>query len=75
VPPERPTPTSAVPDSETLRQAALRASWRRDRQVGRRRRWTRWLVWALCRYGLPLLLLATVVAIAVFFALSHTLEP
>jgi len=74
VPPERPTPTSAVPDSEALRQSALRASWRRDRQVGRRRRWTRWLVWALCRYGLPLLL-ATAAAIAVVFALSHILEP
>ncbi|MES2843278.1 MAG: hypothetical protein V4794_23625 [Pseudomonadota bacterium] len=64
-----------MPDSESLRQAALRASWERDHQVGRRRRWWRWTVWAFWRYGLPLLLLAGTVTAAVFIALAHTLEP
>ncbi|WP_291090159.1 hypothetical protein [Hydrogenophaga sp.] len=64
-----------MPDSESLRQAALRASWERDHRVGRRRRWWRWTVWAFWRYGLPLLLLAGTVTAAVFIALAHTLEP
>ncbi|MDM7942666.1 MAG: hypothetical protein QUV35_08560 [Hydrogenophaga sp.] len=63
-----------MPDSETLRQAALRSSWRRDHRVGRRRRWWRWAVWALLRYGLPLLLLAGTVTAVVIIALAHTLE-
>lgn len=74
MPPERPVPPSAVPDPETLRLAALRASWRRDHEVGRRRRRWRWVVWAFWRYGVPLLLLAGTVTLLVILALAHTLE-
>lgn len=48
--------------AEALRQAALRASWRRDRRVARRRVALRWLAWALWRYGLALLLVLVVAA-------------
>jgi len=44
------------PDAEALRQAALRASWTRDRRVARRRLAMRWLAWAFWRYGLALLM-------------------
>lgn len=74
MPPERDDPNAAVPDSETLRQAALQASWRRDHQVGRRRRWWRWVAWGFWRYGLPLLLLAATASAVFFFALLRTLE-
>ncbi|OGB15142.1 MAG: hypothetical protein A2W72_17720 [Burkholderiales bacterium RIFCSPLOWO2_12_67_14] len=46
-----------VPDTETVRQAALRASWRRDRWVARRRLLGRWLLWCLRRYVLPIVLI------------------
>lgn len=45
-----------VPDTEAVRQAALRASWRRDRWVARRRLLGRWLLWLLRRYVLPIVL-------------------
>lgn len=32
--------------------AALQASWRRDRWVGRRRLWWRWSLWGVQQYGL-----------------------
>lgn len=47
------SPTGKVPDSDTLRQRALQASWRRDRQVSRRRLALRWVAWFLRRYLLP----------------------
>jgi hypothetical protein len=72
--PKRSDPRSAVPDSEALRQAALRASWRRDHRVGRLRRWWRWVVWALWRYGLPLLLLAGTITLILIFALARNPE-
>lgn len=75
MPPERPTPPATVPDAETLRQTALRASWRRDHRVGRRRRWWRWTLWAFWRYGLPMLLVATTVTAFVILALARILEP
>jgi len=50
------------PDAEALRQAALRASWARDRRVARRRLALRWLAWAFWRYGLALLLVLTLAA-------------
>lgn len=44
-----------VPTSEMLRQAALQASWRRDRHVGPRRiRW-RWFAWGATRWAMPVL--------------------
>ncbi len=62
VPPDRPAPS---PEPDPLRLAALRASWRRDRQVRRRRLAVRWLAWAFWRYGLAVLLvLATAAAVA-----------
>jgi hypothetical protein len=42
-----------VPTSEALRRAALSASWRRDRVVGRRTRAWRWVAWTSTRLGLP----------------------
>jgi uncharacterized BrkB/YihY/UPF0761 family membrane protein len=39
-----------------VRQAALNASWARDRRIARRRLAFRWLFWAAWRIGLPVLL-------------------
>lgn len=44
---------ASVPDSDSLRRAALQASWQRGRWVARRRLWWRWTVWALLRWVLP----------------------
>jgi len=44
-----------LPDAERIRREALQRSWQRDKEVGARRLRIRWAVWALCRYGLPLL--------------------
>lgn len=52
-----PAHAQPVPDAEALRRALLAASWRRDRAVSRRRLAWRWLLWALKRHGLRLLLL------------------
>jgi hypothetical protein len=58
------TENPPLPDSERLRREALQRSWQRDKEVSRRRLRMRWTVWALCRYGLPLLLvLATAMAV------------
>ena len=46
-----------LPDTESVRQAALAASWRRDRVVARRRLAWRWFLWYLWR-SLPYLLAA-----------------
>lgn len=65
-PPPAETPDAragtAVPSSETLRRAALRASWVRDQRLARRRLAWRWLLWAGWRIGLPLLLALALVA-------------
>lgn len=53
---------TAVPSSDTVRQAALSASWVRDHQVARRRLALRWLLWAWWRIVLPLLLM-TILAV------------
>jgi hypothetical protein len=58
------TGNAPLPDSDRLRREALQKSWQRDKEVSRRRLRMRWTVWALCRYGLPLLLvLATTMAL------------
>lgn len=49
------TDNPPLPDSERIRREALQRSWQRDKEVGARRLRIRWAVWALCRYGLPLL--------------------
>jgi hypothetical protein len=40
-----------IPGSDTVRQAALQASWRRDRRVAQRRIAWRWVVWYFQRYS------------------------
>jgi hypothetical protein len=44
---------AVVADSESLRRAALLASWQRDRSVAKRRLWWRWTVWVIVRFVLP----------------------
>jgi hypothetical protein len=39
-----------VVDTNTLREAALRASWQRDQRVSRRRVAQRWLLWSVWKY-------------------------
>lgn len=46
-----PIAAAPVPSTEVLRAAALRASWRRDRAVGRRRVAWRWTLWYAQRWG------------------------
>lgn len=41
----------SIPGSDFLRQAALQASWRRDRRVAQRRIAWRWTVWYVQRYA------------------------
>ncbi|HEX5739836.1 MAG TPA: hypothetical protein VFY22_15090, partial [Hydrogenophaga sp.] len=54
----------SLPDSELIRREALQRSWQRDQEVAARRLRIRWAVWALCRYGLPLILvLGTAIAV------------
>lgn len=54
---QAPPSPAPVPDAETVRLAALSASWRRDRTVARRRLFWRWLAWIFIRYHLALLVL------------------
>ncbi|WP_157572012.1 hypothetical protein [Hydrogenophaga taeniospiralis] len=66
-----------VPDTEAVRQTALRASWRRDRWVARRRLLGRWLLWCLKRYVLPIVLIVGLVLLlwlGVWPSLSKTAE-
>lgn len=48
-----PRPASPVPEGESVRLAALQATWKRDRTVARRRLWWRWALWGTQRYALP----------------------
>lgn len=67
-----------VPDAEAVRQAALRASWRRDRWVARRRLLGRWLLWCLRRYVLPIVLvigLGLLLWLGVWPSLRKPVEP
>lgn len=41
-----------IPGSDTLRQAALQASWQRDKRVAQRRIAWRWVLWYLRKYSL-----------------------
>lgn len=69
---------AAVPSSDTVRRAALNASWARDRQVARRRLALRWLLWALWRIVLPVLLtliLALVLAVWLLGQMSPANTP
>lgn len=68
LPPSAPSRTPVVPGSDALRQAALEASWRRDRKVAQRRIAWRWLVWCLQRYSLPALGALGAVALVAYLA-------
>lgn len=58
----QPTPKS-IPDSDSLRQAALQASWSRDRRVAQRRIAWRWTAWYAQKYA-PHALAGMVVLVA-----------
>ncbi|MDO8904581.1 hypothetical protein [Hydrogenophaga sp.] len=61
------TENAPLPDSERIRREALQRSWQRDKKVSARRLKIRWAVWALCRYGLPLLfVLGTAIAVSIW---------
>lgn len=47
-----------LPTSENLLQAALQASWQRDREVAERRLAWRWTLWGATRWGGPVVLAA-----------------
>jgi hypothetical protein len=68
-----PLEAASVPHSQALLQAALQASWKRDRRVGGRRLALRWVVWAFLRYGPPFLL-PLAVAMSVWFWLLPSLQ-
>jgi hypothetical protein len=65
------TENAPLPDSERLRREALQRSWQRDKEVSRRRLRMRWTVWALCRYGLPLLLVLAAAMAVWTWGLPH----
>jgi hypothetical protein len=49
-------------DTNSLREAALRASWRRDQIVSRRRLAVRWVLWWIWKYRFYLLAACALVA-------------
>ena len=65
-------PASSVPEGESVRLAALQASWRRDRWVARRRIWFRWTLWGAQRYGVPAVGALGVIA-GLWFAVRATM--
>ncbi len=67
-----PRPATPVPGGESVRLAALQATWKRDRQVARRRLWWRWTVWGAQRYALPVAAGLSVIA-GLWFAVSATM--
>lgn len=68
LPPSASTRSPVVPGSDALRQAALEASWRRDRQVAQRRIAWRWVVWCVQRYSLPTAGVLGATALVVYLA-------
>ena len=56
----------AIPGSDTVRQAALQASWRRDRRVAQRRIAWRWVAWYFQRFSPHVLGLVAVLAGAAY---------
>jgi hypothetical protein len=63
-------------DTQALLQTALRASWQRDRSVGRRRRVMRWIMWWSWKFLLPLVLICgAITAIVDQLAQRGYLEP
>lgn len=67
-----PRPATTVPGGESVRLTALQATWKRDRQVARRRLWWRWTVWGAQRYALPLAVGLSVIT-GLWFAVRATM--
>ena len=66
-----PTPhrnPKSIPDSESVRLAALQASWNRDRRVAQRRVAWRWITWSVQRYAPHTLAGMVVLAGAAYFS-------
>ena len=62
---QAPQESRSIPGSDVLRENALQASWRRDRQVAQRRILWRWTVWYAQRWapgGFAMLLLSVGIA-------------
>lgn len=57
-----------IPGSDLVRQAALQASWRRDRRVAQRRIAWRWTVWYLQRFSPHALAGVALLAGAAYFS-------
>lgn len=71
-------PGVAMPvlDTNTLRQAALRASWVRDQRVARRRLAMRWALWWIWKYRARLsAAFAAVIALVVLLYLLGVIGP
>ena len=68
-----PAAAAHVPSTDVLRVAALQASWRRDRTVGRRRVVWRWTLWYTRRWGLLVLGIATTILAVVQWPVAQTL--
>ncbi|MGS5086964.1 hypothetical protein ACVC7V_10675 [Hydrogenophaga sp. A37] len=66
----KPPVTSApqVPSAEAVRQAALEASWRRDKRVAQRRLLWRWTLWYIQRFYAHVLVALVLIVAAVHFS-------
>lgn len=67
---ERPNSPQPVIDSDSLRQAALRASWHRDHRVSRRREAWRWVMFWVWKYGRKAGVLAVPIVVTACLALQ-----
>lgn len=69
-PSPQPPATSAlmVPSAEAVRQAALEASWRRDKRVAQRRLFWRWTLWYIQRFYAHALVVLALVLGAVYLS-------
>ena len=65
----------AVIDSDTLREAALRASWQRDHHVARRRQAWRWTWFWIWKYGSLAAVVIGPIALVVALILQFELIP
>lgn len=68
-----PAEASHVPSTDVLRVAALQASWKRDRAVGRRRVAWRWTLWYTRQWGPWVTGIAAVALAVVQWPVAHTL--
>ena len=70
---ETPSAPQSVIDSNSLREAALSASWRRDHRVAKRRQAWRWAIFWAWKYGPKAI--ATVLSIAAAFYVAVRFWP